>query len=77
MALEEVGTPCCNSSLEDDGLIPNYFHTGANKNFLKTKVRKSAEVCSATVLHLGKILHRNQQLRFLLPANIWLCVKTN
>lgn len=37
--LEEVGASCCSSSPEDDLLYQKYFHTGANKNFLKTKVR--------------------------------------
>lgn len=54
-ASEEIGAPRHNSSPEDDNSTPNaYFHTGADKNFPKTKARYSARVCPATVLHIGK-----------------------
>lgn len=68
-ALEEVGAPHSDSSPEDDNSIPNvYFHTGADKNFPKTKVRYSARVCPATVLRIGKILHRNQLFKVSPPC---------
>lgn len=62
-ALDEA--PHSSSSPEDDNSTTNvYFHTGADK---KIPENESVRLCAATVLCIGKILHRNQLFKVPLP----------